>query len=258
MSPSKHTRRAPLVLLPLAAVAILLIASPRGEGAQPGRSAASGSPRAGRLVPGPESGEPWPNLRGVARRPDAVDVLVNKAVRLPAGFTPRNLAVPGVPFIFSGFDEKRQLSRIAVQPLERLFSAAARAGVPLAGVSGYRSEATQRSLFEGYVAEMGPAAAARVSARPGRSEHQTGLAIDVTGADGACPASSCFAGTPEARWLAAHAPGYGFVIRYPAGGEASTGYSYEPWHLRYLGRPLAEEVAASHLTYEEFLAMRLG
>jgi D-alanyl-D-alanine carboxypeptidase len=179
-------------------------------------------------------------------------------VRLPVGFKPRNLVVPKVGFIFSGFDEKRQLRQIAAGPLQQLFRAAAGAGVPLAGVSGYRSEATQRSLFESYVAEMGLAAASRVSAPPGHSEHETGLAIDVTGADGACPASSCFAGTPEARWLAAHAARYGFVIRYPANGEASTGYSYEPWHLRYLGGPLARRLIASHLTYEEFLGARVG
>lgn len=189
----------------------------------------------------------------VAPRPHAVDVLVNKKVRLPPGFVPRGLVVPRVRFIFSGFDEKRQLARVAAGPLRQLFAAAARAGTPLAAVSGYRSEATQRSLFEGYVREMGQAAASRVSARPGHSEHQTGLAMDVTGADGRCPASSCFAGTRPARWLAANAARFGFIIRYPANGEASTGYSYEPWHLRYLGKALATEVTASGLTYEQFL-----
>lgn len=196
---------------------------------------------------------PQRSVHGVAQYPDAVDVLVNKRVRLPRGFRPHNLVVPNVPFIFSGFDEKRQLRRIAARALERLFEAAAGDGIGLAGVSGYRSEATQRSLFAHYVAEMGLIAASRVSARPGHSEHQTGLAIDVTGADGRCPASSCFAGTPPARWIARHAARYGFVVRYPADGEASTGYSYEPWHLRYLGRALAGALAASQLTYEQFL-----
>src|SRR5262245_1385735 len=85
----------------------------------------------------------------VAPDPHAVGVLVNKQVRLPAGFVPRGLVVPRVRFIFSGFDEKRQLARVAAHPLRQLFAAAARAGAPLAAVSGYRSEATQRSLFEG-------------------------------------------------------------------------------------------------------------
>jgi zinc D-Ala-D-Ala carboxypeptidase len=201
----------------------------------------------------PASAHPGPTLRGVARHPAAVDVLVNKRVRLPAGYRPPDLVVPHVPFIFSGFDEKRQLRRVAARALERLFAAAAGDGVPLAGVSGYRSEATQRSLFSLYTRQMGRAAAARVSALPGHSEHQTGLAIDVTGADGRCPATACFAATPAARWLARHAPGYGFVVRYPADGEASTGYAYEPWHLRYLGRTLAMALAGSRLTYEQYL-----
>ena len=133
------------------------------------------------------------------------------------------------------------------------FNAAAGDGVPLAGVSGYRSEETQRSLFALYVSQVGLRAASRVSARPGHSEHQTGLAVDITGADGACPATSCFAGTRPAKWIAAHAARYGFVVRYPADGEASTGYRYEPWHVRYVGRARAAELAVSHLTYEQFL-----
>jgi LAS superfamily LD-carboxypeptidase LdcB len=211
-------------------------------------------PQARAAVTGGALAQPLPTLRGVAGRPDDLDVLVNKQVRLPAGFRPRNLVVPNVPFVFSGFDEKRLLRRVAARPLERLFAAAASDGVPLAGVSGYRSEATQRALFGLYASQMGLRAASRVSARPGHSEHETGLAIDVTGADGRCPAESCFAGTPAARWLAAHASRYGFVVRYPADGTASTGYGYEPWHLRYLGRAYATALAASHLTYEQFLA----
>ena len=193
---------------------------------------------------------------GVAQRPHAVDVLVNQRLRLPAGFHPRGLTVPRVPFTFSGFAEKRQLRADAARALERLFAGARRAHRPLAAVSGYRSERTQRELFGYYVGQRGLAAAERVSARPGHSEHETGLAMDVTGADGRCPASGCFAGTPAARWLAANAPRYGFVIRYPVGGERSTGYEYEPWHLRYLGEPLAAAVAASGLTLERYQVAR--
>jgi D-alanyl-D-alanine carboxypeptidase len=196
-----------------------------------------------------------PTLHGVARHPDAVDVLVDKRVRLPAGFVPRRLVIPDVPFIFSGFDEKRQLRRVAARALERLFAAARADGVPLAAVSGYRSELTQRWLFEGYSGRMGAQAAARISSRPGYSEHETGLAIDVTGADGGCPASECFDGTRPARWLARHATAFGFVIRYPRGRERITGYAYEPWHLRYLGPALAPAVAAAG-SYEEFLSAR--
>ena len=93
-----------------------------------------------------------------------------------------------------------------------------------------------------------------VSSRQGHSEHQTGLAVDVTGADGRCPASACFAGTRPARWLTTNASRFGFIVRYPAGAERVTGYAHEPWHLRYLGRRLAADVAASGLPYESYVA----
>lgn len=92
----------------------------------------------------------------------------------------------------------------------------------------------------------------RYSAVPGHSEHQTGLAIDVSGSDGKCAASDCFAGTPEADWIAQHAPEYGFIIRYPEGKEAITGYKYEPWHIRYVGVDIAKDIAAQNLTLEEY------
>jgi D-alanyl-D-alanine carboxypeptidase len=196
---------------------------------------------------------PAPALAGIAHPPGAVDVLVNKRVRLPDGWAPRRLVVPRVPFTFTGMHEKRRLRPVAARALEALFADAAAGGAPLAGVSGYRSEATQRSLFEYHVGRLGRAQARRVSARPRHSEHETGLAIDVTSADGRCPAEPCFAGTRAARWVARHAPEHGFVVRYPEDGEASTGYAYEPWHLRYLGRERARALAASGLTYEQLL-----
>ena len=111
--------------------------------------------------------------------PRSTAALVTPQIALPRDFRPRGLTVPNVPFTFSGFHEKRQVRRELVRPLRRLFAAARAAGVPLAGVSGYRSEATQRDLFEYYVRVRGRAEAERISARPGHSEHQTGLAIDL-------------------------------------------------------------------------------
>jgi D-alanyl-D-alanine carboxypeptidase len=156
-----------------------------------------------------------------------------------------------VPFVFAGDDPKRLLRAEAAAGLATLFAHAASDGVPLAAVSGYRSEATQRDLYGLAVARRGRADADRVSARPGHSEHQTGLAMDVTGADRRCPAEDCFAGTPAARWLAAHAHEHGFIIRYPEGKEVVTGYEYEPWHLRYVGRDVAAALAAEGLVLEE-------
>ena len=197
---------------------------------------------------------PMPTAHGVAQHPQALDVLVNKRVALPPGFQAKHLVAPTVAFIFSGYAERRLLRAAAAHALERLFAEAERAGVPLAGVSGYRSQMTQAALFASYRSQVGLAGASRFSARAGHSEHETGLAVDVTTADGRCPAEPCFGSTRASRWLARHAAGVGFIIRYPRGAEKWTGYIYEPWHLRYLGRRLAERVVKSGLTYDQYVA----
>ena len=121
--------------------------------------------------------------------------------------------------------------------------------ISLSIVSGYRSYSYQSQLYNNYVARDGKAAADTYSARPGYSEHQTGLAMDINNA------SSSFNNTKEAKWLADNCVKYGFIIRYPKGKENITGYQYESWHLRYLGKELAKEVADSGLTLEEFLCI---
>lgn len=189
----------------------------------------------------------------VVANPQDVTVLVNKVYRLPDGYRPADLVEPNVPFIFSEKSEKRLLRKEAAKALEELFAAAKADGIHLAGVSGFRSQDTQKWLFEHYVKTRGEAEARRFSAMPGHSEHQTGLAMDVSGADGRCAAQDCFAGTKEALWLEQHAHEYGFIIRYPKGKEHITGYKYEPWHLRYVGKPLAQELVQSGLTLDEYL-----
>lgn len=133
--------------------------------------------------------------------------------------------------------------------LAEMQKAAARDGLSLYVVSGYRSYDYQGQLYRNYCARDGQAAADRYSARPGYSEHQTGLAFDLNST------SNSFAGTPEAKWIAAHAQEYGFIVRYPQGKESLTGYQYEPWHLRYLGKELAKAVYDSGLCLEEYLGI---
>lgn len=190
-----------------------------------------------------------------AAREDAA-VLVDKRRGLPATYRPRDLVVPRVRFLAGTSEEGHRLRRRPARALERLFAAARRDGVPLAAVSGYRSYASQRALFSGYAIERGAESASHVSARAGHSEHQTGLAVDVSGADGRCAASRCFSGSRPARWLAAHAAEHGFVIRYPRGREHVTGYDYEPWHLRYTGTVLASEATSSGRTLDQLLRDR--
>jgi D-alanyl-D-alanine carboxypeptidase len=192
-----------------------------------------------------------PSVATVVADPLALTVLVNKHWRLPPGWEPPDLVEPDVPFTFSGDDPKRLLRQPAATALESLFAAAAQAGTPLAAVSGYRSEQTQADLYELSVSEQGAAQADLHSARPGHSEHQTGLAMDVTSADGSCAVEDCFGATPAATWLAAHAAEHGFIVRYPAGEEAITGYAYEPWHLRFVGGDAAQRLVAQGLVLEE-------
>lgn len=187
----------------------------------------------------------------VVSDPSSITVLVNKHRRLPPGWAPPDLVEPDVAFTFSGEDPKRRLREPAARALESLFAAAARAGTPLAAVSGYRSEQTQADLYGLAVSQRGEAAADAHHARPGHSEHQTGLAMDVTSADGTCAVEDCFGATPAAAWLASHAAEHGFIVRYPAGKEAITGYGYEPWHLRFVGVEVAQQLAAAGLVLEE-------
>ncbi|SFF22499.1 D-alanyl-D-alanine carboxypeptidase [Paenibacillus catalpae] len=188
----------------------------------------------------------------VVAQPESVAVLVDKQYKLPDGYEPTDLVYPDVRFTFSEKIDKRKMRKEAAGALEDLFAGAEKDGIYLAGVSAYRSQATQKSLFNRYVKKDGLEKALTYSAFPGTSEHQTGLAIDVSGSDGKCAAEDCFGGTPEAEWLEDHAPEYGFIIRYPEGKDAITGYKYEPWHLRYVGEELAQELEDKGLTLEEY------
>src|SRR5699024_10934617 len=108
-------------------------------------------------------------------------------------------------------------------------------------------------LFQSYVDKHGKEAANRYSAKPGQSEHQTGLVMDVTSKSVDYQLTEGFAETKEGKWLHGHAYEYGFIIRYPKDAEHITGYIYEPWHIRYLGVEMATDVFNSEVTYEEFL-----
>ncbi|WP_238327936.1 D-alanyl-D-alanine carboxypeptidase family protein [Paenibacillus gorillae] len=188
----------------------------------------------------------------VIAQPESIAALVNKQNKLPENYKPANLVYPDVPFTFKEKIDKRKMRKEAADALEDMFAGAKKDNIYLAGVSAYRSHSTQKSLFERYVKKDGLEKAKTYSAFPGTSEHETGLAIDVSGSDGKCAASDCFGGTPEAEWLDAHAAEYGFIIRYPEGKESITGYKYEPWHLRYVGTDISAEIAEKGITLEEY------
>jgi len=158
-------------------------------------------------------------------------LIANKSYSLPASYNPGAiLAEPMAAFRTMQAD-------------------GAKAGLSYWITSGYRSYSYQSQLYNNYAARDGYAKADTYSARPGYSEHQTGLAMDIN------VAGDSFGYTPESKWLAANCWKYGFIIRYPQGKQNITGYKYEPWHVRYLGKQLAKEVYDSGLSLEEFLCI---
>ena len=157
-------------------------------------------------------------------------LIANKTYALPKDYNP-------------GVDSK------AKRAFDEMQAAAGREGLNIYISSGFRSYEYQAGLYNRYVSNHGKAEADRFSARPGHSEHQTGLAFDLNTID------DSFAGTAEGKWVAEHCHEYGFIIRYPEGKEHITGYLYEPWHIRYLGVENATKVYESGKTLEEYLGI---
>ncbi|MCD5324930.1 MULTISPECIES: M15 family metallopeptidase [Pontibacillus] len=188
----------------------------------------------------------------VVEEPTSTEVVVNKQRKLPDGYTPPNLTVPEVPFYFDEFHEKKQMREVAARALEELFKGADQAGIDLVAASGYRSYDRQDAIFASNVQQHGEEHARQFSAVPGHSEHQTGLAMDVTVAKLSFQLSQDLGDMKEGEWLAENAHNYGFVIRYPEGKSDITGYEYEPWHLRYVGKDVATKVYNQNATLEEY------
>ncbi len=182
--------------------------------------------------------------------PMSIWVTANKLRPLnPTDFVPSDLVKTDVP---SRADSR--LRETAAASYEVMFRAAQDDGIDLVLVSAYRSYRTQVSVYNGWVARLGLAAADLQSARPGHSEHQTGLSADIAPKNGVCTINECFGNTPEGQWLTENAWKFGWVLRYPKGLTHITGYKYEPWHWRYVGRGLAAHLhnTAPGVTLEEF------
>lgn len=186
-------------------------------------------------------------------KPTSIWVVVNKRNPInPKDFKPQ-LVVPDVTLKGSSKAENMHVSKQMAQHLEELFAAAAQAGYPLMLSSGFRSYQYQTQVYSRQVDAYGQQQADRVSARPGYSEHQTGLAADIASANGQCDLLQCFGSLPSGEWVATNAHLYGFVIRYPKGKENITGYTWEPWHLRYVGDYAAQQMhEAEILTLEKY------
>lgn len=178
--------------------------------------------------------------------PASVWIVTNKQRPLsPITYAPTDLASVG---------GGQRLRAEPARQLTAMMADAKSAGLTLVPLSGYRSYSTQVSVYNNEVKTYGQAKADTQSARPGTSEHQTGLAIDVGG--GGCGVEDCFGATPEGKWVAANAYKYGYIVRYTAGKEAITGYRAEPWHIRYVGTELSTEMQKQGVpTLEEFFGL---
>jgi D-alanyl-D-alanine carboxypeptidase len=205
----------------------------------------------------PEKNEPIeiPQQGITIQEPEKIDVLVNKNRTLPSDYVPEDLVkLSEVPTVLEN-PEVNQLRSVAYEALKELFNAAnEEEGYKLYARSGYRSYNTQTSLYKSYVDSYGQKSADKYSAKPGQSEHQTGLSIDITCEEMNLKLDDTFVDTDEGHWVAENAHRFGYIIRYPKGKEDITGYMYEPWHIRYLGEDLATLVYESGLTLEEYFS----
>lgn len=190
--------------------------------------------------------------KDIVMDPSSIYALVNRAHTLDASYVPDDLVTIEVNYI-NDMEMVNQLRQEASDALTDLFEEANNVGYSLYAVSGYRSYEYQEELYDDFVATHGEEEAQRFSAPPGASEHQTGLSMDITSEDVAYGLVETFGETDDGVWVSENAHRFGFIIRYPYGKEDVTGYMYEPWHLRYVGKELANDIYESGLAYEEYL-----
>ncbi len=178
--------------------------------------------------------------------PASIWIVVNKWRPLnPITYAPSDLVPVG---------NGQYMRAQAASALLQMFRAASAQGLHLDALSGYRSYQTQTLVYNNEVKNNGQLVADSESARPGHSEHQTGLAVDIGG--GGCGIENCFGQTKQGQWVAAHAYMYGFIVRYTASKQAITGYRAEPWHIRYIGVELSTQLHNTHIsTLEEFFGL---
>jgi D-alanyl-D-alanine carboxypeptidase len=239
-------------LLAASAAVTLVSCSPVPE-APPAPSASTFAPSATRSpTPTPSPSRAFDTSRFSIDDPASIWVVVNKLRPLqPVDYQPALVSV-NVKHAYAPL-----MRPDAAAALERMFAAGVAEGAgELQLQNSYRSYATQVAVHTQLVAQYGRATADAQSARPGFSEHQTGYSLDIATVPNVCAIQECFGVTPQGQWLAANAYRFGFVLRYPQGKQAVTGYIFEPWHFRYVGEELATEMHRTGVTtLEEFFGL---
>lgn len=175
-------------------------------------------------------------------------MLVNETNGLDKNYIPKDLSIPNIRFYSGVSNEEKKVAGIIKEPLEDLVNGAKNDGITLLGISGYRSYKSQKKTYDERVKTAGTKLADAYVAKPGYSEHQTGLCMDITN-----EGKYFVKGTAEADWLDENCYKYGFIIRYPYGKKNITGIEYEPWHIRYVGKNAAKYIHDNGITLEEYL-----
>ena len=178
--------------------------------------------------------------------------LVNKENAIDQNYVPEDLE-PIKYFASDRNANSRYMRAEAAEHFHQLVEAAAEEGVDIVMTTAYRSYEFQEILWNYNVGQKGEEEANKTSARPGESEHQTGLAVDLSTSEIDYRNSYDFEDTAAGRWVAENEHRFGFILRFPEGKTDITGYSYEPWHLRYVGATAAADIYERNLTLEEYV-----
>jgi zinc D-Ala-D-Ala carboxypeptidase len=188
----------------------------------------------------------------VIQNPGNILALVNKEFAL-GEYKPADLVRPDVPFVFGNQElEKAYIRKDAARELEKMFAAAKTEQIYLTAISGYRSYDYQEMLLNREIEQFGKEKAVMAVAPPGQSEHQSGLAMDISSKSNDFQVNIKFGETKEGKWLAENAYKFGFILRYPENKVDITKYQYEPWHFRYVGLEAAKVIHENDWTLEEY------
>jgi D-alanyl-D-alanine carboxypeptidase len=251
------------LVLAFALAACAAVSAPSADSSRRPHAIRPSTPPSATPSPRPTpTSSPTPTVPGFDKTAQSIDdpasswVVVNKARPLaPVTFVPPDLVYPDVTYV-----NRQPMRQQVADALVALFAAGkAEAGLDFSVQSAYRSYDSQVRVYNDDVARNGQAYADTDTARPGHSEHQTGLAVDISAVPARCSLDACFADTPQGAWLAENAYRFGFLLRYPADKVPVTGFTFEPWHFRFIGVPLAAQLHATGVTtLEDFFGVPGG
>lgn len=182
-----------------------------------------------------------------AKNLNKINILVNKYYYLEEDYVPENLEEISNQYALNNM----KMVNVAKNAFEEMAKAAKKEGLKIIAMSTYRDYTYQTNLYNRYVDEDGKEAADTYSGRPGFSEHQTGLAVDIYND---VENYTNFHLTEEYKWMQEHAKEYGFILRFPKNKENETGYQFESWHYRYVGLKAATYITENNITLEEYYA----